>query len=256
MDAAMAPPVSAAQAGVRATLEAPPTLTAGQPVRLVYRLAQAQGGAPFTDVVVSHEELMHLIVVRRDLLQFQHIHPLPTGTPGEYAVDVTFPTPGTYTLYDEFARHAGPDVLLRDTLTVGAPSGPAALAPDRTPKVLGDTRVALEGVGDLRAGQPATLTFRLEDAQTGEGLTNLRPYLGAAAHVVVISADGQTFIHAHGEQPDAGMAMGHAAHADGPFGPEIAAPVVFPHSGLYKIWGQFNTAGGQLVTAAFVTAVQ
>ena len=38
---------------------------------------------------------MHLIATREDLGTFAHVHPEPTGSPGELAVDVTFPTAGT-----------------------------------------------------------------------------------------------------------------------------------------------------------------
>jgi Cu+-exporting ATPase len=275
----MSAPVSPAEAGVRAELAAPAEARLGEPIRLVYRLADAATGAPLTDVVVSHEQPLHLIAVRRDLSGFQHVHPQPTGVPGEYALDVAFPAPGEYLLFAELQRGGGQTVLLRDTLPVGdatpagAPSdapAPAPVAEDRAPKVLpaggvaGGLRVALQGTGHLHAGESDAFTFRLEEAATGEPLRDLRPYLGAPAHVVILSADGADFVHTHGEvgaadaSPAAGM--GHAegttsqAGAAPPdaFGPEIAFHHTFPRPGLYKVWGQFQTPGGEVVTADFV----
>ena len=46
---------------------------------------------------------MHLIATRDDLGTFAHVHPEPTGRPGELAVDLTFPTAGTYDFHTEFA---------------------------------------------------------------------------------------------------------------------------------------------------------
>jgi len=254
---AMAPAIPAAEAGVRGTLQAPATIEPGRPVHLTYRLTQARDGAPFADIAISHEEPMHLIVVSRDLVQFQHIHPQPTGVPGEYAVDATFPVSGTYFLYNQFSRHNGQEVLLSDMLTAGAPSAEGGrLAVDRTPKVIDDVRVALEGAGALAAGQDATLTFRLEDARTGDGLSNLRPYLGAAAHVAILSEDAQTFVHTHGESPSMAMAGADGAPSAGTYGPDIAFHNTFPMPGLYKVWGQFATSDGQVVTADFVVPVQ
>jgi P-type Cu+ transporter len=252
---AMAPPVTPAQAGMQYTLLAPPAMTPGIPAQLIYDLRQSGDGAPFTDVVISHEEPMHLIVVSRDLQQFQHIHPQPTGRPGQYAVTLSFPVAGTYYLYNQFARTSGPEVLLANVLTVGAPSGAARLTEDRTPKVSGDVRVALEGVANLQANRAQTLTFRLEDAQTGEPLTNLQPYLGAPAHIAILSADVQTFVHTHGQQVMAPMA-GAPAVPTGSLGPEISFVNTFPRPGMYKIWGQFAAGDGRVVTAAFVVAVQ
>ncbi|HEY8743258.1 MAG TPA: ATPase P, partial [Chloroflexota bacterium] len=253
--AEMAAPVTAAQAGVEDTLQAPPTILPGVPVQLVYTLRHAGGSAPFKDIIISHEEPMHLIVVSRDLQQFQHIHPQPTNRPGQYAVTLTFPVAGTYYLYNQFARHSGADVLLANVLMVGAPSGPAQLAVDRAPKVSGNVRVALEGVDTLQSGQTQTLTFRLEDAQTGEPLANLQPYLGAAAHIAILSQDAQIFVHTHGQQA-ATMAGQQTVNSGGGYGPEISFVNRFPQPGLYKIWGQFATNSGRVVTADFVVAVR
>jgi Cu+-exporting ATPase len=209
----MSAPVTPAAAGVRAQLGAPDTVETGAPARLVYRLADA-AGAPLTDVVLSHEQPVHLIAVRWDLRGFQHVHPQPTGTPGEYALDVVFPAPGEYLLFAEFQRRSGQTVLLRDTLPVGAasPAGtPAPVAPvapvaeDRAPKVLpdrglaGGLRVSLQGAGHRHTGEGDAFTFRLEEAATGEPVRDLRPYLGAPAHVVILSADAADFAHTHGE---------------------------------------------------------
>jgi P-type Cu+ transporter len=278
----MPPPVSAAQAGVRAQLLAPPALAPGQPARLAYRLADAATGAPLRDVTISHEQPVHLIVARRDLQHFQHVHPQPAGAPGEYALDVTFPAPGDYLLFAEFQRGGGQGaapqtVLLRDTLAVGeAGSAPAAgpLSIDRAPRVLpatgptGGVRVALQGAGHVHAGEPVPLTFRLEEAATGEPLRDLRPYLGAAAHVVVLGENGATFAHTHGEAHTAGEVAPSATHGgpagspagapdshgatSGAFGPEIEFHHTFPAPGRYKVWGQFQTSAGEVVTADFV----
>jgi P-type Cu+ transporter len=211
-------------------------------------------------VVVSHEQPMHLIAVSRDLAQFQHVHPAPTGVAGEYTVDVTFPTAGSYILYDEFTRRGGQDIVQRDELTVGAPSGAARLTEDRQPKLAGDMRVALQGAGNVQAGREAQLTFRLEDPTTGDGIADLQPYLGAPAHVVILSEDAQSFAHTHGEAVGAGGAHsenGTAGQTVGEmrYGPEIQFHYTFPHPGLYKVWGQFKTHDDQVITADFVVRV-
>jgi Cu+-exporting ATPase len=261
-DDEMAPAaVSAAQAGVSVELAAPPSPVANAPVRLTYRLSA--GGAPLTDVVVSHEQEMHLIIVRRDLAQFQHVHPARTANPGEYQVDVTFPESGTYVLYDEFARASGQDVVQRDELVVGTASGTANLAEDRAPKTLSnDARVSLAGGDGLRAGQATSLSFRIDNPQTGEGVNDLRPYLGAPAHVVILDEGNATFAHTHGEavgsMDSAGQGGGHAGHgaSDVTYGPDIAFHHTFPSPGLNKVWGQFLDHHGNVITADFVVRVE
>src|SRR5687767_1511303 len=57
--AAMPAPISAAEAGVTATLVAP-AIAPSVPSRLTYRLQDARSGAPLTDVVIKHEQPIHL----------------------------------------------------------------------------------------------------------------------------------------------------------------------------------------------------
>jgi Cu+-exporting ATPase len=252
--------VSAADAGVSVQLVAPPSPQAGTPVTLTYRLSA--DGTPLTDVTVSHEQEMHLIIVRQDLQIFQHVHPARTGNSGEYQIDVTFPEPGTYVLHDEFARSNGQDIVQRDELAIGSASGAANLSEDRSPKtVANDARVTLSGGEGLQAGQGASFTFRIDNPKTGEPVRDLRPYLGAPAHVVILDEAAGGFAHTHGEAVSATASAGHGdAHgghgAEGTtYGPEIAFHHTFAAPGLYKVWGQFLDHHGNVITADFVVRV-
>ena len=252
--------ITAEAAGIRAELATPAVLTPGTPARLAYRLTDARSGAPLTDVIVSHEQPLHLIVVSRDLLHFQHIHPQPTGAAGEFSVDATFPVSGMYVLYAGFERSGGQEVVARQELVVGGPSGAATLVERRQPVIASPgIRVALQNAADVRAGSEHTFTFRLEDPATGEPVRTLTSYLGAPAHVVVINAAAAEFVHTHGMVDTgggAGATMGTMTTAQPPFGPEISFTHAFASPGLYKIWGQFQTHDGQVITADFVVQVQ
>ncbi|HEX4744159.1 MAG TPA: heavy metal translocating P-type ATPase [Candidatus Limnocylindria bacterium] len=249
------PPITAEEAGVSARPVITGALAPGSPVRLTYRLTDA-AGRPLTDVVVSHERPMHLIVVRRDLGVFEHIHPQPTGTAGEYAVDTSFAAAGTYVLYAEFTRAGGQDIVAREEVVVGSASGAASLAVDLTPKTAAaDARVTLEVPHDLRPGAEARFVFRLEDPRTGQPRRDLAPYLGAAAHVVVLDERAGSFAHTHGEAASAGRSVHGGGAESGPYGPEIEFHHTFPAPGPYKVWGQFQTADGRVLTADFVIDV-
>ena len=253
---------AATSKGLTAALSIAGAIEPSKPTRLVYHLADPATGSPVTDVVDSHERPMHLIIVSRDLLHFQHLHPAPSGAAGEYTIEATFPEPNTYLLYAEFTRAGGHPTVERHEVAVGDDRGhPASLAEDRAPKVIGDVQVSLQGADALRAGPVAALAIRIVDAQAGSAITNLRPYLGAPAHIVIIDERGQTFGHAHGEQLDGSTGIetrsapgdGHGIHgAAAAYGPDIGLHHTFQTPGLYKIWAQMQLADGDVITASFV----
>jgi len=251
------PAITAAEAGVNARPVLTGALVPGSTVRIAYRFTDARSGAALTDLRVEHERPVHLIVVRNDLSGFQHIHPAPTGAPGEYAVDATFAAPGTYLLYAGFTRGGGQDIVAREEIVVGQPSSTASLTSSRVPVLAApDVRVTLDAPGPVRAGAESRFVLRLEDPRTGSPLRDLASYLGAPAHVVILDERAGSFAHTHGEST--GASAGHAGMAtmQGPYGPEIEFHHTFPRPGPYKIWGQFQTADGRVITADFVIDVR
>lgn len=174
---------------------------------------------------------------------------------------VTPAAPGTYVLYDEFV-HEGRTVLDRRELVYGQPSTHgAALVPDLTPRTVDGVTVALDAPRVLAAGHEARFTYRL--TRDGHPVTDLAPYLGAAAHVAIVSEDTRAFAHTHGEAPGQGNGpTGRGAMAvmemDAPpaaFGPDVTFTHSFVRPGLYKIWGQFGYHGG-VPTVPFVVQVR
>jgi hypothetical protein len=90
---------------------------------------------------------------------------------------------------------------------------------------------------NLVAGKPGSLTFTVADARTGAPITDLEPYLGAAAHLLIVSRDLTEAIHSHPEE---------AATV----GPSVSFHPLLPSPGDYKLWIQVQRAG-QVITRAF-----
>jgi Cu+-exporting ATPase len=178
------------------------------------------------------------------------VHPEPTGTPGQLAVDMTFPTPGRYIINTEFRRDGQiADIHDRQIVTV-AGSAPAAqpVAPGPRTVTIGGTRVALFGTPHV--GTTTDLTFAVSDAATGAPIDTLQPYLAAAAHVVVMRADGATFAHEHADVRD-GNGDPVFALPGTTFGPDLPVHVHFDTTGIYRLWAQFRLADGHVITAPF-----
>lgn len=64
-------------------------ITLNEPTRIKYRIKNDKGEI-FKDFAIAHEKIMHFIVVRKDLMQFEHLHPDFNEETGEFSVDVVF----------------------------------------------------------------------------------------------------------------------------------------------------------------------
>jgi hypothetical protein len=235
----------------------------GQMVTFSYRVVDLRTEAVVTDLPLTHERPMHLILISRSLTHFAHVHP-ELGDDGAYRVETMLSETGTYLLYAEFV-HDGRSVLDRRALTVGEqPSAAVSLVPDLTPKTVNGVTIAVEAPEVIHTGKLTRFTFTL--TREGTPLTDLVPYLGAAAHVAIVSEDANDFAHAHGEAvraasagddhgaDDHGHHVQHGHAIPSAFGPEIRVEHTFPAPGRYRMWVQVGHAGTVLTVPFTVKA--
>jgi hypothetical protein len=210
-------------------------LKVGVPISLEFHLEE--NGKSITELVPLHEKLAHLIVIREGLDQFSHLHP-KVGTDGAMNVLATFPMPGNYFLYADFQPKNRSALLAKARVTVAGPSFAAApLLPNAKPEVIVEdlkTHVTIDAMRN-----ESTITFQIRDS-TDQPVTDLQAYLGAMGHLVVVSADGQEYVHAHPIEDAPAASKGIVA-----FGAHLKAP------GIYKLWGQFQRRN-EIVTIPFV----
>jgi hypothetical protein len=215
---------------------ADPEWAAGAIEPLRFRIVD-ESGAPVTAFDLTHTKRMHVLVVRRDLTGFQHLHPA-LGADGTWTVPARLPEPGTYRVFADFS-HRGEAVTLADDLRVDGDADLAAL-PEPATRALsqpGAFEVDLDA-GDPHAGEPARLRFAVS---RGGRPATLQPYLGAGGHLVALREGDLAFLHVH-PTGDAGR--------DG----SIAFEASFPTAGAYRLFLQFEV-GGELQTVAFTEEV-
>jgi hypothetical protein len=201
----------------------------GTAFRLGFRVL-GDSGRPVHAFDVEHTKRMHLIVVRRDLTGFQHLHPVlqPDGT---WTTPVTLPQPGTYRVFADFSVDGKPTTLADDLQVDGDVRSHELPAPTKS-AVTDGFRVRLND-GALRAGRESELTF---DVTRDGKSVSLQDYLGAKGHLVALHEGDLAFMHVH---PDARSLRFEAD---------------FPNAGRYGLFLQFQVAG-RVHTAAFTLAV-
>jgi hypothetical protein len=196
-----------------------------------------------------HERPIHLLVASADLAEFDHIHP-QLAADDSYQVEYTFAHGGRYRMWADYSLPGeAPHVDTFDVTVEGRPRPVEKLTPSTCTRKAGTLEVTLEARQPLRAGEDIPITLKLSG-----GTARLEPYLGAWAHVVVVSEDLRSFTHAH---PVDGAPVMNATHTHvmpGPPPDAVRIVTSFPRAGRYKLWAQFQQSGGVL-TLPFVLEV-
>ncbi|MBB3068248.1 hypothetical protein FHS14_001224 [Paenibacillus baekrokdamisoli] len=218
---------------------------AGETAKLRMTIMDAEGmPIPVKQLEISHEKKLHLILVSRGLSQFMHVHPVETGEPGVFEVPVTFPAAGDYKLIADFRPVGGNPLWRSEWVEVQgeAMHEPVLLTDKQLERSTGGMNVSLTFAHPPQAGQEDEMTFTFEEKASGAAVTDLEPYLGAVGHVVIVDSEVENYLHVHPLDE-------HAA------GPKATFATVFPTSGQYKIWGQFQR-DGHVIVVPFVVNVK
>ncbi|HWK25407.1 MAG TPA: hypothetical protein VNS09_02535 [Solirubrobacter sp.] len=210
-----------------------PELRRGQSERLRFRIVDERGET-VRDFDVEHEKRMHLIVARRDLTGFQHLHP-EQAADGTWAADVALPEAGSYRLFADFAAGGTSYTLASDLRVDGDADLQPLPAPASTAVSEGGYAVRMHA-GDVRPGREADLRFTI--AKDGHAVRT-EPYLGAGGHLVALREGDMAFLHVH--PTDDGAGIGFMA--------------TFPTAGRYRLFLQFKHAG-RVQTVAFTQEVK
>jgi len=196
--------------------------------QLTFRILD-EGGRTIRDFDVKHTKRLHLVVVRRDMIDFQHLHPTQVAD-GSWATPLTLHEAGSYRVFADFSTSGRPYVLADDLLADGTVTWPLP-PPTGTAEVDG-FRIRLDE-GTTRPGEESQLEF----AVTRNGRpVQLQDYLGAKGHLVALRQGDLAYLHVH---PDADS---------------LKFMATFPTAGAYRLFLQFKVDGG-VHTAAFTEEV-
>ena len=247
--------------------------------------------AIFSPVAPEHGKMMHLFLIRSPAMDaFAHLHPSEVDS---LVFTTTVPDlpAGDYRLFGDIMLENGSSLTVSNTMTLaeGAHSTPSdsddAWTPSLTAVPARANAVAAMGHGyrlawaggdgALPANAPLDLRFIVTDSAGNPA--RLEPYLGMAAHAVVLRDDGSVFIHLHPmgtvattaqqiyEARDRGDTTARGRLKPGAFTDSatmpmsftgaLSFPYEFPKAGRYRIWVQAKPAR-EILTGAFDVEVR
>ena len=218
------------------TLEARPTVfEVGREEAFGVRIVD-RAGREVRNLDEQHEQLMHLIVVRRDLTHYQHLHP-SLDEDGSWSVPLALPEPGVYRAFVDFSVNGEPLTLGVDLVAPGDLRVEPLPSPTNAVRIEGGYEVVLEAETPA-ADAGSSLRFRIE--RGGGEVEDLEPYLGALGHLVALREGDLAYLHVH---PTGGA------------GAQIKFHTEFPSQGRYRLFLQFAHAG-VVRTAAFTVEIR
>lgn len=208
-------------------------------------------GETLKDFEIAHTKLMHVIVVRKDLASFQHVHPEFDARTGMFTLpDLTFLADGAYRIFADFIPAGGQmgpagerlGVTVSDDVAVGVGAAyrPEPIGPEMRTKNVDGVQIMLSDARPFVAEEESVFRFTIQE--DGKPVTDLQEYLGALGHAVILREDTLDFIHSHPED------------ASKPQDGSVEFSTVFPSAGKYKIFAQFQK-DGEVIMADFVVSV-
>jgi hypothetical protein len=223
--------VAVAENGLRLAVS-DPELARGRTERLRFRIVNATGET-VRDFDIEHTKRMHVIVARRDLTGFQHLHP-EQERDGSWSLRLNLDDAGSYRLFADFSHEEQKTTLATDLRVDGAADLRPLPAPG--PTAISDSGYDIQlDAAEAKPGKETELSFAI--SRGGRPITPEK-YLGAGGHLVALREGDLAFLHVHPTDD-------HTA--------SFAA--TFPTQGRYRLFLQFKHEG-RIHTVAFTQEVK
>jgi hypothetical protein len=212
---------------------------------------------------ILHDMPFHLFVVSQDFEEFQHIHP-DKQADGSFTIETKLPKAGYYKIFCDFFPAGGTPQVTHHSLVTAGYKGDlmaslAKLTPDKPVggklvKTVEGTRFELNfEPAEPFSGKSAELRYHLTDEKTGEPVTDLKPYLGAWGHTLILSEDATDYLHSHPtEMIDEELTIEERDKLPGKA--DVVFDTFFPHPGNYRLWSQFQRRE-KIITVSFTVYI-
>ncbi len=214
----------------------PEVIAPGVPATLRFAFKKNNQNMPLS---VSHEMKVHLMIVNESLTWFRHIHPEEQAD-RSFAIAEKFPKGGNFFLFADHKPEGGTPAVHKEVITVkGDPGSDKAERKPKLVSIVDDYKVTLQNGADLQTNRHQPLEILVEKGGKRLSESDIEPYLGATAHIAMISNEDKSFLHIH-----------PSSHREFP----IYAETSVEKQGVYRIWVEFKTHG-KVHTADFTVNV-
>jgi hypothetical protein len=234
-------PATQVQSPVTMTLATAGPVVAGQPVQVMLTL-QTYSGKPLgpDDLATAHAKKLHLLIVDPMLTDYQHVHPVPAGSPGAWVFTFTPHAGGSYRFFADFVPIVTGNGLYAwaDMPVGGVPAASVPVSQQNWVSERDGYRFTITpSAQPIRANKLVDLKFTIE--RIGGGPVPLQVIMNAFAHLVAFDDQRSGFAHMHPQEYDI-TKLPDAVH------PVLTFKLQLPRAGRYVIWSQVQIAGREI----------
>ena len=216
----------------------PETPEPGKATKLIFIPKRKDNDSMQVPLDEVHEKKIHVIVVSKDLSWYDHIHP-EYQADGSYTVEEVFPSGGEFIVFADYQPTGAGNQVERKTVVVnGVVKAPESFTTESLTTQTDGYSVTLKpSEGKLLTSN--MIHLGVEVTEKGKPVTDFETVMGAKGHLVIISGDGQKYLHVHPEEVDGALDL----HTQ------------FDQAGIYRAFFQFQT-NGKLHTSYFTLDVK
>ena len=182
-----------------ATVTTTAPLQVGQKAEAILRLTKKDGSPVLlSDLKDAHTKKIHLLINDQSLTDYHHEHPVPTGTPGEYAFSFTPLKPGAYRAWADLLPVAT-DAQEYSMTDIAAPTQGEPITERDIKTVTEVEGLKYEVVfnkAKLKVGEATMGKLRITSPD-GKIFTQLEPIMATYAHLVGFGEDYKSIVHIH-----------------------------------------------------------
>jgi hypothetical protein len=189
----------AAEPTLKATVTTAAPLQVGQKAEAILRLTKKDGSPVLlADLKDAHTKKIHLLINDQSLTDYHHEHPVPNGTPGDYAFSFTPQKPGAYRVWADLLPVAT-DAQEYSMTDIAAPTQGEPIT-EREMKTVDEVEgLKYEVVfnkAKLKVGEAAMGKLKITQPD-GKIFTQLEPIMATYAHLVGFGEDYKSIVHIH-----------------------------------------------------------
>ncbi len=182
---------------IKVEIKENPTIKRGERCKIEFRISDENGKAITPDDMrETYTKKLHVMLVDSSLSDYHHIHPEYDKNTELFTLSFVPKVQGEYNIWQDFTLQKNDcNIILKNKISSARDYKIPPIIQHTNSVANQDSNVDIDVNPPLSAGKDSTLTLKVTNKSGG--IVKFEPIMGAYAHLVGFSKDGENFIHCH-----------------------------------------------------------